>query len=160
MTFDIRNTCGSLAAAVIVASFATLAATAPAAAGNVATRCGYDGCEAIHCNYTGDRCHHIDGDYDRVGYRGDDYGSGYGYGQLVCDSDGDRCYRSSEPYWNYREYYRRHGYRWNSGYRGQYRADRDNGRGYESDRLNREEYERARDANRYDRDRYAYDRDD
>jgi hypothetical protein len=39
------------------------------------------------------------------------YSYGYGYG-VVCDSDGDRCYSSLEPYWNYREYYRRHGYHW------------------------------------------------
>jgi hypothetical protein len=31
---------------------------------------------------------------------------------VVCDPGGDRCYRSSEPYWNYRTYYRRHGYQW------------------------------------------------
>jgi hypothetical protein len=142
MPFDIKEACGGFAAVAIVASFTTFASIVPAEAGNVATRCGYDGCEAIHCNYTGDRCHHVDGDYDRVGYR-DDYG--YGYGRLVCDSDGDRCYRSSEPYWNYREYYRRHGYHWNGHGEARYYD-----RGYESDRLNREEYERARDSDRYD----------
>jgi hypothetical protein len=47
--------------------------------------------------------------HDRGSYGG--YGGHYG-GYRVCDSDGDRCYGSSEPYWNYREYYRRHGYRW------------------------------------------------
>jgi hypothetical protein len=36
-----------------------------------------------------------------------DYDDGF-----VCDPDGDRCYRSDSPYWDYREYYRRHGYRW------------------------------------------------
>jgi len=53
------------------------------------------------------------------------YGPGYdgGYGfyggydreHLVCDSDGDRCYQSAEPYWNFREYYRVHGYHWDDG---------------------------------------------
>lgn len=49
-----------------------------------------------------DRCR--DG-YDRGGYDGSRT-------FRVCDSDGDRCYGSTSPYWNYREYYRRHGYRW------------------------------------------------
>ena len=46
-------------------------------------------------------------------YRHSHYGRRYGYADgIVCDSDGDRCYGSSAPYWNYREYYRRHGYHW------------------------------------------------
>jgi hypothetical protein len=47
------------------------------------------------------------------GYYGG-YGGYYGgYGaQLVCDRSGARCYRSSAPYWSYREYYRLHGYHW------------------------------------------------
>lgn len=45
---------------------------------------------------------HYDG-YDRGGYYG---------GYRVCDSDGDRCYSSGSPYWDYRQYYRNHGYRW------------------------------------------------
>jgi hypothetical protein len=54
-------------------------------------------------------------DYDR--YYPARYGGydGYGYRHhrhYVCDPDGDRCYRSRSYYWNYREYYRRHGYRW------------------------------------------------
>lgn len=32
---------------------------------------------------------------------------------VVCDPDGDRCYESRGWSWNYREYYRRHGYHWN-----------------------------------------------
>lgn len=51
---------------------------------------------------------------------GDDCGRRYGYGgeyyqsrsYRVCDSDGDRCYHSRQPYWDYRTYYRKHGYRW------------------------------------------------
>jgi len=94
-------------------------AGAPAKADNVATRCTAYGCEAIRCNYTGDRCYHVDGDdMDRAAFYGAAYERpwyeeriGYG-GHLVCDSDGDRCYRSDSPFWNYREYYRRHGYRW------------------------------------------------
>jgi len=39
---------------------------------------------------------------------------GYGSGlHFVCDRDGDRCYSSYAPFWDYREYYRRHGYHWN-----------------------------------------------
>lgn len=37
---------------------------------------------------------------------------GYDRGYRVCDSDGDRCYLSNSPYWDYRQYYRNHGYRW------------------------------------------------
>lgn len=41
------------------------------------------------------------------------YGKGgYDRGYRVCDSDGDRCYLSNSPYWDYRQYYRDHGYRW------------------------------------------------
>ena len=46
------------------------------------------------------------------GYYGGYYG-GYDGWHLVCDSDGDRCYRSLSPFWNFREYYRIHGYHWN-----------------------------------------------
>lgn len=56
---------------------------------------------------------------DRDDYDGDDrayrdrgYGPAGSGGYKVCDSDGDRCYGSSEPRWDYREYYRRQGYRW------------------------------------------------
>jgi hypothetical protein len=41
------------------------------------------------------------------------YYGGYGPGNYVCDSEGDRCYQSSSPYWDFHEYYRLHGYRWN-----------------------------------------------
>lgn len=48
---------------------------------------------------------------DRDGYWHDgDWGNGYRH--YVCDPDGDRCYISSRGYWDYHEYYRRHGYRW------------------------------------------------
>lgn len=142
----------------------SISAVSPAQADNLAVRCGGYGCDAIHCNYTGDRCFRVDGyrgdyyrsdysgegDYDRSDYDRGYYGpryrpysyAGYGYyGRLVCDSDGDRCYRSDSPFWNYREYYRRHGYHWTnealvSPYPGhEYRY---------TDRLNREEYERSR----------------
>jgi len=67
--------------------------------------------------YKGDSRRYRDNyrDYDHHDRRGDyrdSYGDGGYGGYQVCDSDGDRCYGSSEPYWNYREYYRRHGYRW------------------------------------------------
>ncbi len=153
----------SIGRGAIAAAFfgcASLLTTMPASAGDIATRCGAYGCEAIHCNDTGDRCYRVsgyggygEGRYYRSGYRA--YGGDGDYEGLhtVCDSDGDRCYRSDEPYWNYREYYRRHGYRWSHGYRsygyhgGEYR---------ETDRLNRDEYERSRYADRDD----SYDRDD
>ena len=44
------------------------------------------------------------------------YGTYGGYGnglRLVCDSQGTRCYQTTTPYWNYHDYYRIHGYRWN-----------------------------------------------
>ncbi|HUO93759.1 MAG TPA: hypothetical protein VMU22_12595 [Rhizomicrobium sp.] len=45
------------------------------------------------------------------GYGG--YYGGYGAGlHFVCDPDGDRCYSTTAPFWDYREYYRRHGYHW------------------------------------------------
>jgi hypothetical protein len=49
--------------------------------------------------------------YDPHRRDGEVFGHG---GYIVCDSDGDRCYHASEPFWNYREYYRRHGYHWQS----------------------------------------------
>ncbi len=47
---------------------------------------------------------HQDGNRD--GYRGGSRRDN------VCDPDGDRCYRSEGSHWDYREYYRRHGYEW------------------------------------------------
>jgi hypothetical protein len=53
---------------------------------------------------------HERGGYDRYdGYYGR---GGYDRDHRVCDSDGDRCYSSRSPYWDYRQYYRNHGYRW------------------------------------------------
>jgi hypothetical protein len=72
-----------------------------------------------------------DNDSDRYGY-GDSYprdtqiyrGERYrdedqddyrpAYRHYVCDSDGDRCYRTNRDYWDYREYYRRLGYHWDN----------------------------------------------
>ena len=48
--------------------------------------------------------------YDNGYYGGND---SYSAAHLVCDNEGSRCYRSYAPYWDYREYYRIHGYRWN-----------------------------------------------
>jgi hypothetical protein len=122
-----------------------LSASAPAFAGDVASRCGDNGCDRIHCDYSGNHCvRYSDYDgryngytngYDNGGYyggSGQSYDNGYryggygpspydrgayggydgGYARLVCDNTGSRCYRSNAPYWNYREYYRLHGYRW------------------------------------------------
>lgn len=172
MTFAFATGSGGAFAAALIFLGASGAGTTQATA-DVATRCGAYGCQAIRCNYTGDRCYRIDGsaygggyyrsrydrdydDYDR------DYADGYG-GHLVCDSDGDRCYRSHEPWWNYREYYRRHGYHWlhETGYDNPYRYRYGGYRygGYHdydyddygerrfTDRLNRDEFAHARDFN-------------
>lgn len=128
----------ALFAALTAAIAAFALDTAPAAA-SIASRCDGYGCARIHCNATGDRCFFIgdddwryacngdcgeddsyrDGDR-RDGYRGDGdcCGDDRGYYNCcgddgwVCDPDGDRCYESDGPWWHYREYYRRHGYRW------------------------------------------------
>jgi hypothetical protein len=71
-------------------------------------------------SYCDSRCD--DRDYERHGYRYEEDGYDWRYRDddysrgdyRVCDSDGDRCYRSGEPFWDYREYYRRHGYHWES----------------------------------------------
>jgi hypothetical protein len=47
--------------------------------------------------------------YDNGYYGGND---SYSAARLVCDNEGTRCYSSYTPYWDYREYYRIHGYRW------------------------------------------------
>lgn len=61
-----------------------------------------------------DRDEYRDGYRDRDDDRDDYHREGYDSGwRTVCDPDGDRCYRSASDYWNYREYYRRLGYRWN-----------------------------------------------
>lgn len=54
----------------------------------------------------------------RDGWRGEDGGWHYAAERWhhglhrVCDPDGDRCYYSRARWWNYREYYRVHGYHW------------------------------------------------
>lgn len=102
---------------------------------------GYDNDGHAYCDADGYNCYQVrPGDRDRPDYRSDyrdgryDYrdsdrdedGGGYyrdsrsryyreGYDRdwhTVCDPDGDRCYGSTSDYWNYREYYRRLGYRW------------------------------------------------
>jgi hypothetical protein len=87
--------------------------TAPAAAGNLRLACdcdrGYYGSDYDYRYpaYDYDRTY---GDYGYYPSRYADYDR---YRHYVCDPDGDRCYRSGSYYWNYREYYRRHGYHWN-----------------------------------------------
>ena len=69
---------------------------------------GYGGNYGGYDNY-GDDDQVYDGTYGGYGsYGGYDSGA-----RLVCDSEGTRCYQSYAPYWDYREYYRIHGYRWN-----------------------------------------------
>ena len=75
---------------------------------------GYNGGRYVGNEYQGTGVFNGNGHYG--GYGAGSYGNGYygGYGgHLVCDSYGDRCYESSTPYWNYRDYYRVHGYHWN-----------------------------------------------
>jgi hypothetical protein len=64
-----------------------------------------------------DRYDGDDGRYDGRYYEGGYYRDGDWRHELhlVCDSDGDRCYRTHDRWWNYREYYRRHGYHWDDG---------------------------------------------
>lgn len=101
----------------ICAMAAFIASVQPVAAESYARlACDCDG--PVYYGHDYDR---YDGRYRRARYDDrydrDYYPSRYdgydGYRGYVCDSDGDRCYRSSGSYWNYREYYRRHGYRWN-----------------------------------------------
>lgn len=115
---------------MIVQSGAGLAALALAAlmlpgaasAGSTATRCDARGCMHIHCNSTGDRCYRYGDDDARrtcagcadVGHAGKNAVGTGDEARRVCDSDGDRCYTSRAGHWNYREYYRRHGYRWDN----------------------------------------------
>ena len=83
---------------------------------------GYDD-GRIYCDDSGYRCYRArrdddDSYWNRDDWRGDRDGDyrdrDWDWGRHeVCDSDGDRCYSTSGRYWNYREYYRRHGYRWN-----------------------------------------------
>jgi hypothetical protein len=99
----------------LLIGFAALATARPVDAGSTATRCEAHGCVHIHCNSTGDRCfryadgHSVSPFEDRY-FR---YGGATDQSHLTCDSDGDRCYPSQGAQWNFREYYRRLGYRWN-----------------------------------------------
>lgn len=107
---------GHAFAAVALAAFALTLPTA-ALAGSTATRCDAHGCTHIHCNATGDRCYRYDDPDGRSGRSGC-AGCGETFARVgqtsrrLCDSDGDRCYVSQGRQWDYREYYRRHGYRW------------------------------------------------
>jgi hypothetical protein len=63
---------------------------------------------------------YYDGDRADEGYRPSryrDYDGGYRH-HTVCDSDGDRCYRTRSWHWNYCEYLRRVGDADIDGYRG------------------------------------------
>jgi hypothetical protein len=114
------------AAGICALAFAgAAAATTPAIAGGYGyyDRDDYPDCYGGPC-YGRDRDYDRDYDHDRYDRRRFDYDEpegyyrpsrfydDYRYRHLVCDPDGDRCYRSRSYYWDYREYYRRHGYRW------------------------------------------------
>ncbi|HEX4158862.1 MAG TPA: hypothetical protein VHY79_10330 [Rhizomicrobium sp.] len=98
----------------LLTGLAALGTARSAVAGSTAMRCNAHGCVHIHCNSTGDRCYRYSDGYgappilDRYSGRGP-----AGYLHLVCDSDGDRCYPSGRRHWDFRDYYRRLGYRWN-----------------------------------------------
>jgi hypothetical protein len=101
-------------------ALAALITGGPARAGTTATRCNADGCAYLHCNSTGDRCYRFEDEYHApwsAAGRSRSYGPAggpeRGSGRLVCDPDGDRCFRSPDSRWDFREYYRRLGYRWN-----------------------------------------------
>ncbi len=73
-----------------------------------------------HCDVSGYRCIRVQnsddwrrGDHWWSRYDRDDRRDYQRVHHLVCDPDGDRCYESRGWHWNYREYYRRHGYHWN-----------------------------------------------
>ncbi|HEY6578724.1 MAG TPA: hypothetical protein VIY09_05340 [Rhizomicrobium sp.] len=110
------------AAASLVLSL--LSAGRPAHAGSTATRCDAQGCIHIHCNSTGDRCYRYEdprpapdaerGCADCSADEGRLAAAVPGHGRSLCDSNGDRCYYSASARWDYREYYRRQGYHWDT----------------------------------------------
>lgn len=73
----------------------------------------------LYCDDAGYHCYRSYHDDEHGFYQRDLYRSGYfhpekdfsGWHQ-VCDPDGDRCYVSRRNYWDFHEYYRRHGYHW------------------------------------------------
>jgi hypothetical protein len=77
---------------------------------------------SLHCDDSGYHCYRVRRDDDDAldrwrgevpwygRYGDDDYDRGR---HMVCDPDGDRCYLSRGWRWDYRQYYRLHGYRWN-----------------------------------------------
>ena len=111
---------------VVFGSLLTLgafAAAQSALAGDYRS-CDGDYCHVV-CDRDGDHCYRIQergddwqnwrsDDYDRYHDwdRNNDWDRDYHRMHDVCDSDGDRCYLSESDYWNYREYYRIHGYHW------------------------------------------------
>ena len=100
-----------------------------ASAGGGDDRCYSRYCASVYCDHDDDRCYRPESrdydrrDYDRDegryevrrdrdGYRDSNWRGDYRRMHYACDSDGDRCYPSTSRYWDYREYYRRHGYHW------------------------------------------------
>jgi hypothetical protein len=85
----------------------------PASAGEIATRCDWDGCSHIVCNDTGDRCHRFYSDDDRYAYRDQaydrdsdyryrgyaDYRDGRGW-HYDCDRDADNCNVRRDGYYD------------------------------------------------------------
>jgi len=121
--------------------------TAPAHAGDVATRCGEYGCDQIHCHDDGDHCVRFS-DYDSYynGYVGGGYGSDYGgnYGGYDNYGTDDQVYNGAYGgsyyggYGNYNGSYG--GGDYGNGYYGGYAngprlvCDSDGTRCYQSDR--------------------------
>lgn len=85
-------------------ALAGLGAAAPAFAGDHVT-----------CDYSGYHCYRAQDGRDLSWYSRYDSDDVYDRGRhVVCDPDGDRCYLSRSWRWNYRQYYRLHGYRWDN----------------------------------------------
>lgn len=121
----------------LLALGAAVAMAQPAAADDYGGWGSYCGDYGYYCNeryrdYDYGEHYYDPGRYGYYGddYYGDDYGNwgdgdnwdnwdsdgyyGYPHWHMVCDSDGDRCYRSPGYDWDYRQYYRLHGYHWDN----------------------------------------------
>ncbi|HEX3664240.1 MAG TPA: hypothetical protein VHU23_03285 [Rhizomicrobium sp.] len=94
--------------------FAVLGMAGRANAGSTATRCDAQGCVHIHCNATGDRCYRYSDAPSALGEHYPRRSVGAREPHRVCDNNGDRCYSSQGRRWDFRQYYRELGYRWDA----------------------------------------------
>jgi hypothetical protein len=123
---NIMNGAARIGGRASVLGLVVFAFTTSLALSDIAVRCAAHLCVYVRCNETGNRCHrisraegsayvgreHFDPSYSRGGRFDRNRGVGRNYQHTACDEDGERCYRSSEREWNYRDYYRGLGYRW------------------------------------------------